>query len=123
MERRMAQIEESIARYLEQLDTADRQEPSEALQTKTNRLKEKIATLKQQMRRLERLKVEMLATPDQQISLTDPDARSRRTSFAPGLRTRLSRDDARAASGSLGASRRPSSQLIVERRDRRRAGP
>ena len=39
MERRMAQIEESVARYLEQLDTADRQEPSEALQTKTNRLK------------------------------------------------------------------------------------
>jgi PAS domain S-box-containing protein len=63
MERRMAQIEESVARYLEQLDTADRQEPSEALQTKTNRLK-KIETLKQQMRRLERLKVEMLATPE-----------------------------------------------------------
>ena len=80
MERRMAQIEESVARYLEQLDTADRQEPSEALQTKTNRLKEKIETLKQQMRRLERLKVEMLATPDQQISLTDPDARSMATS-------------------------------------------
>ena len=57
MERRMAQIEESVARYLEQLDTADRQEPSEALQTKTNRLKEKIETLKQQMRRLERLKL------------------------------------------------------------------
>jgi len=80
MERRMAQIEESVARYLEQLDTADRQEPSEALQTKTNRLKEKIETLKQQMRRLEHLKVEMLATPDQQISLTDPDARSMATS-------------------------------------------
>ena len=80
MERRMAQIEESVARYLQQLDTADRQEPSEALQTKTNRLKEKIETLKQQMRRLERLKVEMLATPDQQISLTDPDARSMATS-------------------------------------------
>ena len=74
MKRRMAQIEESVARYLEQLDPADRQEPSEALQTKTNRLKEKIETLKQQMRRLERLKVEMLATPDQQISLTDRDA-------------------------------------------------
>ena len=80
MERRMAQIEESVARYLAQLDTADRQEPSEAFTTKTNRLKEKIETLKQQMRRLERLKVEMLATPDQQISLTDPDARSMATS-------------------------------------------
>ena len=39
-----------------------------------------IETLKQQIRRLERLKVEMLATPDQQISLTDPDARSMATS-------------------------------------------
>ena len=28
MERRMAQIEESVARYLQQLDSADRQEPS-----------------------------------------------------------------------------------------------
>src|ERR1700687_2774368 len=34
MDRRMAQIEESVARYLQQLDTADRQEPSEALKTK-----------------------------------------------------------------------------------------
>src|SRR5476651_2320352 len=45
MERRMAQIEESVARYLQQLDTADRQEPSEALKTKTSRLKEKIEKL------------------------------------------------------------------------------
>src|ERR1700682_2652003 len=80
MDRRMAQIEESVARYLEQLDTADRQAPSEALKTKTSRLKEKIAKLKEQMRRLEVLKVQMLATPDQQISLTDPDSRSMATS-------------------------------------------
>ena len=80
MERRMTQIEESVARYLAQLDTTDRQEPSEVLKTKTSRLKEKIEKLKEQMRRLEVLKVEMLATPDQQISLTDPDARSMATS-------------------------------------------
>jgi len=80
MERRMAQIEESVARYLQQLDTADRQEPSEALRTKTSRLKEKIAKLREEMRRLQALEVRMLATPDQQISLTDPDARSMATS-------------------------------------------
>ena len=80
MERRMAQIEEGVARYLQQLDTADRQEPSEALKTKTSGLKEKIEKLKAQMRRLAALKVDMLATPDQQISLTDPDARSMATS-------------------------------------------
>src|SRR5216684_291865 len=80
MDRRMAQIEESVARYLQQLDTADRQEPSEALKTKTSHLKEKIAKLKEQMQRLEVLRVQMLATPDQQISLTDPDSRSMATS-------------------------------------------
>jgi len=80
MERRMAQIEESVARYLQQLDTADRQEPSEVLKAKTDRLKEKIEKLKQEMRRLVGLREVMLATPDQQISLTDPDARSMATS-------------------------------------------
>src|SRR5258705_5257463 len=80
MDRRMAQIEQSVARYLQQLDTADRQEPSEALKTKTSRLKEKIEKLKEQMQRLKVLNVTMLATPDQPISLTDPDSRSMATS-------------------------------------------
>jgi hypothetical protein len=80
MERRMAQIEESVARYLQQLDSADRQDPSEALTTKTTRLKEKIEKLKGEMQRLQALEVRMFATPDQQISLTDPDARSMATS-------------------------------------------
>src|SRR6516165_2118823 len=80
MERRLAQIEESVARYLRQLDSADRQEPSEARTTKTARLKEKIAKLREEMQRLRGLKAQMLATPDQQISLTDPDSRSMATS-------------------------------------------
>ena len=80
MARRMAQIEASVARYLDQLDSADRQEPSLARTTKTARLKDKIAILKQEMRRLKALEVERRASPDQQISLTDPDARSMATS-------------------------------------------
>jgi hypothetical protein len=48
--------------------------------TKTARLKDKIATLKEEMQRLEALEIRMLAAPDQQISLTDPDARSMATS-------------------------------------------
>ncbi len=80
MERRLAQIEESVARYLRQLDSADRQEPSEARETKTTRLKEKIAKLKEQVQRLHGLKARMLVAPDQQISLTDPDSRSMATS-------------------------------------------
>ena len=78
--RPMEQIEESVERYLHQLDSADRQEPSLARTTKTVRLKDKIATLKEEMRRLEKLEDRMLGIPDQQISLTDPDARSMATS-------------------------------------------
>ena len=44
MQRRLAQIEESVARYLSQLDTADRQEPSEALAAKTAHLRGRIVT-------------------------------------------------------------------------------
>ena len=80
MKRRMEQIEESVGRYLHQLDSADRQEPSLARTTKTVRLNDKIARLKEEMQRLEKLEVVMLEAPDQQISLTDPDARSMATS-------------------------------------------
>ena len=61
MQRRLAQIEESVARYLHQLDSADRQEPSLARTTKTACLKEKIAKLKEEMQRLEALDVRMLS--------------------------------------------------------------
>jgi transposase len=80
MTRRLAQIEESVARYLKQLDSADRQEPTEVLALRTTRLKEKIAKLEEEMKRLEGLEAERRKAPDQQISLTDPDARSMATS-------------------------------------------
>jgi len=76
MQRRMAQIEKSVARYLDQLDSADRQEPSDALSMKVTRLTEKIAKLREEMQRLEALEARRLAAPDGQISLTDPDSRS-----------------------------------------------
>jgi len=74
MARRMAQIEESVDRYLRQLDSADRQEPSDTILTRTARLKEKIERLKREMTRLQGLDAMMREMPDQQISLTDPDA-------------------------------------------------
>lgn len=80
VERRRAQLEESVARYLSQLDTADLQEPSEALAAKTAHLKEKLAKLESEMQRLSAMEKQMLASPDQQISLTDPDSRSMATS-------------------------------------------
>ena len=80
MKRRMAQIEKSVARYLHQLDSSDRQEPSLARTMRTTRLREKIAKLKEEMQRLEVLEARRRKSADQQISLTDPDARSMATS-------------------------------------------
>jgi transposase len=80
VERRRAQLEESVARYLAQLDTADRQEPSEELAAKTAHLREKLVKLEGEMQRLVAMEESMLASPDQQISLTDPDSRSMATS-------------------------------------------
>lgn len=79
MKRRLQQIDESIARYLGQIASADRQEAATA-SAKVDRLEDKIAALKREMDRLKKLDVRMLATADQQISLTDPDARSMATS-------------------------------------------
>ena len=78
LERRMRDIEASIDRYLVQMDTADRQEPTIA-KAKTERLQDKIAALKEQMQILKQVEVRLNATPDKQVSLTDPDARSMKT--------------------------------------------
>ena len=79
MPRRLQQIDASIERYLGQIASADRQEAAVATDN-TQRLEDKITALKTEMARLKQLEVQMLQTPDQQISLTDPDARSMATS-------------------------------------------
>jgi transposase len=80
IERRRKQLEESVSRYLSQLDTADRQDPSETLTLKKVRIKEKLEKLKSEMDKLEAIEKQVLASPDRQISLTDPDSRSMATS-------------------------------------------
>lgn len=79
MKRRLQQIDESIARYLSQMASADRQD-SEVAGRKSDHLQCKITRLKEEVNRLKALEKEMLDRPDQQISLTDPDARSMATS-------------------------------------------
>src|ERR1022692_2022898 len=78
LKRRMEEIEASINRYLTDLDTADRQEPVIA-KARTERLQDKIAALKKQMQELKEIEVQLNETPDKQISLTVPDARSMKT--------------------------------------------
>ena len=75
VDRRQQQIEESIERYLDVLATADRTQPAE-VEAKTERLREKIKTLRQQMRRMDQIREELKQQPDEQLSLTDPDSRS-----------------------------------------------
>jgi transposase len=75
IDKRQQQIEESIQRYLNALETADRTQPAE-LEAKTDRLQEKIKRLRRQMRELDGIKEELASEPDGQLSLTDPDARS-----------------------------------------------
>ena len=76
LKRRLAMIEESIRNYLRAMDTADRSEP-ELAQLKKGRLQEKIAALKRQMQELKAVEVQL--REQEQVSLTDPDARSMKT--------------------------------------------
>ena len=77
--KRKEQIDASIERYLSALDTSARQE-GEVAQAKSIRLKEKIASLREQMKRFDQIETQLRAAPDEQLSLTDPDARSMATS-------------------------------------------
>jgi transposase len=79
MKRRLERIDESIARYMAQLETADRHGDA-VPEAKVVRLKDKIVKLKEEIVRLNAIHAEMLKSEDKQISLTDPDARSMATS-------------------------------------------
>jgi transposase len=85
LERRLKQIEESVARYLSQIETADRhvaagEDSADTVVLTKTRLKEKLAALEEEVKRLKAIETQVLASPDQQISLTDPDCRSMATS-------------------------------------------
>lgn len=89
--KRIEQVEASITRYLAALDRADRQE-GDVAEAKTAYLKEKIEGLRRQMQSLKEMGKQVEASPDKQVSLTDPDARSMATSGkAPALSATTSR--------------------------------
>jgi hypothetical protein len=79
MKRRLERIDESIARYLSQLETADRHGDA-VPEAKVVRLRGKIEKLKEEIVRLNAINAQMMESEDKQISLTDPDARSMATS-------------------------------------------
>ena len=76
---RMKQIDESIERYLQELDTADRTQSHDAGR-RGQHIQEKLLKLRQQMEYLHQIEEQLKRQPDEQLSLTDPDARSMATS-------------------------------------------
>jgi len=80
VQKRQAQIEESIKRYLDALDTADRTQAPAEFQAKAEHLQDKLRTMREQMRRMQGIEQQLKHEPDGQLSLTDPDARSMATS-------------------------------------------
>lgn len=77
--RRIAEIENSVARYLAELDSADRRGDEGMSEAHTQHLRDKLTQLHAEMKRMEVLAREVDAAPDHQVSLTDPDARSMKT--------------------------------------------
>src|SRR3712207_5694300 len=77
--KRIEQVEAGIARYLAALDRAARQ-PGAETKARTPRLKQKIGGLRRAMQSLKDMEQQVEAAPDQQICLTNPDARSMATS-------------------------------------------
>ena len=82
--RRIGQIELSITKYLKSLDATDLQE-GELADEKSGRLKEKISAMREKLAQLQHLKADVIARPEKQISLTDPDARAMATSRKAGM--------------------------------------
>ena len=75
--RRMQETEQSIAQYLKDLEAADLRSPAQSTPHQV-RLKERIALFTEQMQALQAIEAKVQASPDKQVSQSDPDARSMR---------------------------------------------
>src|ERR687898_749758 len=74
MQRRLAEIEAAIARYMAEMDGADAAEPGG--RARVEHLEQKLAVLHAYMAELKIVDQQLRASADGQVSLTDPDARS-----------------------------------------------
>lgn len=74
LERRFKKLEESIDRYLKEIKRLDTEDTQEANNTR-KWFKERLAKVEQETKRLKLIEAQLLESPDQQIALTDPDAR------------------------------------------------
>jgi len=72
---RLEHLEQAVQQYLNDLDRADR-EPASVLGPRVTHLQDKLQAVKAEMRRLGKIGKQLEQEPDQQLSETDPDARS-----------------------------------------------
>ncbi len=85
IQRRMEQVEASIDRYLSALATADRHD-NEVAQQKSVRLKDKLASLREQMRGFKALEVEVHAAPISRYPSPTPSLSSSEISASNDMR-------------------------------------
>ena len=79
----MAESDDRLRRYLKQLDDADKNDTAPT--ARVENLEEKIAAIKERRTRLEEHRAELEASGEDQISLTDPDARAMPSSNRIGV--------------------------------------
>jgi transposase len=91
---RVEHLEKAVKQYLDDLDRADRQ-PTTVPQVRISQLKEKIAAIKAQIRKLAKIEKQLPQKSEQQLSLTDPDARSMNSAGERHWNRRLQRPDSR----------------------------
>ena len=79
LEARIQQLEESIAHYMVELDRVDR-DPTLVPEARVAHLNDKLTAAKAHIQSFNEIGERMRQSPDGQLSLTDPDARSMATS-------------------------------------------
>jgi len=75
IKRRLKQIDDSILKYLKQIEIADSMK-GEHVESKTQKLQERIDHLKKQVEKLNDIQGKLKDLPGKQLSLTDPDSRA-----------------------------------------------
>ena len=85
LKREMAASDERLTRYLQALDAADKDDDDEAGGGSVARLQEKIAAIRDRRTRLTAHSEALAKSGEEQISLTDPDARAMHASSRIGV--------------------------------------
>lgn len=81
----IAQTDERLYRYLQQLDEEDNHDDQLPSNRSDNKLHEKIASIRQRKKRLEQHREILGNSTDNQVSLTDPDSRAMHPSSRVGV--------------------------------------